>query len=516
MKKTSRTEHSVRNSSVALVTKIISLFFAYATRVVFTHTLNESYVGINGLFIDILNVLSLSELGVGTAITYALYKPIAQGQIEMQKTLMRFYRNFYRIISVVILCIGASLIPFMDYIIKDVHNVDNLILIYCLYLANTVLSYQVVYKKTLIDAHQLNYITTIYQLVFLMLQYTLQIILLLTTHNFILYLIVYIVCTFAGNICVQRRADKMYPFLKERQVQKLSEENRNEIFRNIRAMIMHKVGTVVVNNTDNLIISAYVGVVDVGRYSNYYLVIGSMQQLLNQAFLGIMASVGNLGVTENTDRIKKIFDSIFFINQWVYGVSSICLYEVLSKFIELSFGEQYVFAKTVVIILSVNFYITGMRQATLIFRDSLGIFWYDRYKSIAEAIINLVASIVLVQWFGIIGVFVGTFISTITTSFWIEPMVLYRHRLKRSPIPYFIRYILYTCITVVSAIITDYACRGITGGSWMVLVIRLAICLVIPDIIMLICYHRTKEFSFIMGKLRYIMTDIKNKLSKGN
>ena len=191
----SRTEYSAINTTVALISRIIAILMGFVTRVVFTHVLNENYVGINGLFTDILNVLSLTELGVGTAITYALYRPIAQKDIKQQQQLMRMYQNFYRATALCVTVVGLALIPFMDVLMKNRPDVDHLILIYLLYLANSVLSYLLVYKRTLIDAHQMNYIVLVYQTIFLLIQDVCQIIVLLVTRNFILFLSIYIICT---------------------------------------------------------------------------------------------------------------------------------------------------------------------------------------------------------------------------------------------------------------------------------------------------------------------------------
>ena len=302
MKQKSRTEYSVMNTTVAFIAQVTAILMGFFTRVVFTRTLSEGYVGINGLFTDILNILSLSELGVGTAITYALYGPIARNDIKKQQLLMRMFRTFYRMTAGFVLVAGLCLIPFLDILMKDRPDVDHLIVIYILYLTNSVVSYLLIYKKTLVDAHQMNYITVMYHNGFLVLQDICQIVVLLLTGNFILFLIVAVVCTISGNICMSRKADRLFPYLKEPCKDKLPQNERRDIFQNVKAMLMHKIGNVVVNNTDNLLISSFVGVVTAGIYSNYFLIIGSVRQVLDQAMLGVTASVGNLGVTEDKEK----------------------------------------------------------------------------------------------------------------------------------------------------------------------------------------------------------------------
>lgn len=502
MTEKSRTEYSARNTSVAVISRILAIVMGYAARVVFTHTLSESYVGINGLFTDILNVLALSELGMGTAITYALYKPIAEKDIERQKSLMRLFQWLYRAVAMIVAVAGLCVIPFMGYLVKDANDVQNLILIYLLYLLNSVVSYLVVYKKILMDAHQLSYIGVLYHVVSMLLQYGFQIVVLLTTHNFILFLLIHLFCTIGYNILVSRKANSLYPYLRDKDIKPIPKEEKKGIVNNIKAMLMHKVGNVVVNNTDNLLISVMVGIISVGKYSNYYLIIGSIRQVLDQAFQGLTASVGNLGVTENRERVKKIFESIFFIGQWVYGFAAICLFHLLNFVVTISFGEKYLFTSAIVFMLCMNFFVTGMRQATLVFRDSLGLFWYDRYKSLVEAVINLIASILLTLRFGIIGVFLGTFISTMATSFWIEPFVLYRKRLKASMLSYFVRYAIYSALVFVAGYITNTVCNLVQGGTVKVIFLNLLICVAIPNLLFLICYHRTREFRFLLQKLK--------------
>lgn len=497
----SRTEYSAKNTTVAMLARIIAILLGFVTRVVFTHTLSEDYVGVNGLFTDILNVLALSELGVGTAITYALYKPIAEKDIEKQKSLMHIYKQFYRIVAGIVLAVGLFIIPFMDILIKNQPKVDYLIVIYLMYLANSVVSYLLIYKRTLIDAHQLSYIGVLYQTVFLVIQNIIQIAVLLLTRNFILFLSILIGCTLLNNICISRKADKLYPFLKDKEVKSLDKREKQGIYKNIRAMLMHKIGNVIVNNTDNLLLSSLVGIVSAGMYSNYYLVIGSVRQVLNQAFQGITASVGNLGVEEGRDRIKRIFESVFFMGQWMFGLAAICLYELLTPFVGLSFGSQYVFDSEITLVLCLNFYFTGMRQATLVFRDSLGLFRYDRYKSLAEALINLVVSIVLGYYFGTIGIFIGTLISTITTSLWVEPYMLYKHRLKAPVYKYFVKYGIYFIVTCIVWRLTDYLCGLVTGSLIQQIVLRLLICAGVINVLFLIVYGQSKEFKFLLSKL---------------
>ncbi len=508
MNQKTRTEYSVVNTSVAFIAQAAAILMGFFTRVVFTRMLSEGYVGINGLFTDILNILSLSELGVGTAITYALYAPIANGDTKKQQVIMGMFRTFYRITALVVLTAGLILIPFLNVLMKNLPNVENIILIYLLYLTNSVVSYLLIYKKTLVEAHQLNYLTVLYHNGFLIIQDICQIIILLTTRNFILFLIIAVICTITGNICMSRKADRLFPYIKEHCKEKLPDSEKKDIFKNVKAMLMHKIGNVVVNNTDNLLISSFVGVITAGIYSNYFLIIGSIRQILEQAFQGVAASVGNLGATEDNEKIQHVFNVLFFIGQWMYGLAGICLFEMLNPFVEIAFGKKYLFSRNIVLILCINFFITGTRRAVLIFKESMGLFWYDRYKAIAEAIINLVVSIILVEKLGVAGVFLGTLCSTVLTSIWVEPYILYKYRFGKTPALFFLKYVLYIAIIFASWFITDYCCNLIHLTPFANLIIYLVICVFVFNILLFIIYQQTPEFRELLSLIKKIFNKI--------
>lgn len=497
------------NTSVALLAQVSAILMGFFTRVVFTRTLSEGYVGINGLFTDILNILSLSELGVGTAITYALYGPIARKDYEKQKILMRLFRLFYRVTAAIVLIAGLLLIPFLDVLMKDRPDVDHLVLIYLLYLLNSVISYLLIYKKTLVDAHQMSYITVMYHNGFLVLQDICQIVILLCTKNFILFLMIAVFCTFLGNVCMSRKADKMFPYLKEPCDGHLPKEEKQQIVRNVKAMMMHKIGTVVVSNTDNLLISSFVGVISAGIYSNYYLLIGSIRQILDQVLQGVAASVGNLGETEEKEKIHKIFQELFFLGHWLYGVAGICLLELLSPFVEIAFGRKYLFDFPVVLILCINFFLNGTRKPTLIFKESMGLFWYDRYKSIIEAILNLITSILFVFQFGVAGVFLGTITSTVLTSLWVEPYVLYKYRLQKPVFPFFLRYAFNLIVMGIVWGITDLCCSQIEGIVFFQFMIRLGICAVVPNFLLWIIYRKSLDYIELEKVLKVMLKKLK-------
>lgn len=506
-----RTENSARNIKYATIGRVIAILIGYVSRVVFTHTLSETYVGINGLFTDIVNVLSLTELGFGTAISYALYKPIAEGDIEKQKTLMQLFKKFYLAVAAAVTVLGLSVVPFLDYLIKGNTEVEHVRLIYLMYVMMTVFSYFCIYKRTLMDAYQMNHIGEIIFSSVVIGQTAIQICVLYFTHNFFLYISLMIIGNITNNLIVSKVADMKFPFLQDKDVVPIAKEEKEGIVKNVKAMLMHKLGDVVVNNTDNLLLSSVVGIVSAGLYSNYFLVIESVKGVLNQVFNSITGSIGNLGVTEKKERVKKIYDALFFIGNWIYGVCAVCLYEALDYFVGLSFGANYVFDRQITLMLCVNFYVTGMRMATLAFRNTLGLFYYDRYKSIFTAIINLFASIVLGYYFGAWGIFAGTFISTLLTSFWVEPYVLYKKYFKQSVWPYFAKYGLFAALTLALGYICELICANINFGAVPSMIIRAVVSFAIMNLGYLLVLFRSKEFILLCNKALFIINKRKEK-----
>lgn len=505
----SRTEYSVRNTSVAVVARVCAILAGFITRIVFTHTIRQEYVGISSLFSDILNALAFSESGIDTAVSFALYIPVAKGDKERQKSLMLMFRNFCRITALFLLLFGLSMIPFVNILVKDYSKNNDLIIIYLLYLMNCTVSYLIAYKRILIEAHQMGYINMMYQMGSLVLQNILQMIVLLFTGKIFLFVSMMSLCTVLNNIAISKKADRLYPYLKDKHVQEIPKKKKNKVYQNIYSMLLHKMGMVSINNTDNILLTIIVGVISNSIYSNYYLIIGSVRQILNQIFRGIIASVGNLGTQKNTEHIQKIYEASFFGGQWIFGVSAICIFEVIDIFIEICFGKNYVFSQNITLILCLNFYFTGMRQATLVFHESLGIFVYDKYKSVAEVLINLSASIVLGRYLGALGVFLGTLTSMITVSLWVEPYVLYKHYLETSYSTFFLRYGLYVLVTLLLWFGEELLCRHVSGCLGIICVKRMVICVVTTNLIYLLLYHRTKEFRLLLDKGRMLLEKYK-------
>lgn len=507
----SRTKNSVKNLLTAFAGQGIGFIISFFARIFFIRTLGREYLGLNGLFTNILTILSLAELGVGEAITFSLYKPLANNDTRKCTMLMQVYKKVYNVIGIAILVIGISLTPFLSLIIKDMPDIPYLNLIYVLFVVNTSVSYFFSYKRNLIIADQKRYIATFFRYLAHVVFTFLQIIYLLLFRNYIGYLVIMILATLADNIMVSRKADKMYPYLKSKEKITLDEDSKKGIIKNTKAMMMHKIGGVVVNSTDNILLSKFVSLDAVGLYSNYFFITNALNSVASHVFNSVTASVGNMIVLDDKKKQYSIFKDIFFLDFWMFCFISVSLLCLFNPFIELWIGKDYLFGFDVVCIIVINFYFLGMRKAVLTFREASGLFYKDRWKSIAEAVVNLVTSIVLAIHFGTFGVFLGTLISCVTTSLWIEPMVLYKYGFEVKLWEYFKLYIKYLIITTCCCSLTYYLCTFIKFGAIVSFVIKCILCLLIPNVVVLLLFRKTREFVYLKKVLKSFVTKFKVK-----
>lgn len=439
-----RTEKSIKNIFSSMIGQFFGILINLLTRAVFVKTLASDYLGLDGLLSNILMILSLVELGVGPAMTYTLYKPLAKKDKEKIKTLINVYKKLYTSIGIIILVIGLVFMPFLSFFINDAGNIDNLYIIYILYLVNSCISYFYSYKSSILTTDQKKYIYNMYHYSIMILYNLFQIFVLLLYKNYIFYLVVQIIFVLLENILLVKKTDKLYPYLKEKNVDKLPESEQKSLNKNIKAMVFHKFGSVVINATDNIILSKVVGLTAVALYSNYCLITNNLKKIITQIFDSVIASIGNLVAEGNSKKTIEVFYKMFFFNFWIYTLVCVILFSVFNDFITIWVGKKYLFSNALVFVVTLNFFLSGMRKTVLAFRDAMGLYWHDRYKPLFESSINIVTSIVLGLKFGVIGVFLGTLISNVLTNLWVEPFVLFKHGFHQNVMQYYKKFVLYT------------------------------------------------------------------------
>ena len=496
-----RSKNSIRNIIFGMGGQFLNILMSFACRTVFIHALDEVYLGVNGVFTNILMVFSLADLGVGTAIIYALYKPIAENDIPKIKALMKMYAKAYTLIGCIIIGMGLLCLPVLEHLITTEAAIPNLKLIFMIFVVNTASTYFFSYKGTLITANQKHYIVSSVVYGTSILCYAVQMVVMVLTHNYILTLCIQVGTNMLQSIITMLIANKMYPFLKEKTDDKLSVRERKGIFRNMGSLMFYRTGQVIINGTDSIIISKFQGIVEAGIYSNYSLVTTTIKNLVQQVFHAITGSIGNLNAVESEDRKYEVYNLIYFGNFWMFGFCAVCLFVLFNPFVTIWAGEKNLLTMTQVFFIVLNFYLVGMRNVNLTFRDTMGIFEQGKFIPIASAIVNIGVSILTASQWGLIGAFIGTTVSMLTTLVWMEPVILFRHGFKRNVWPYFAKYLLYFASTVLATAITWLIASLLPDGSILYFAGKLFICMIVPNAVFLLLYGRTKEFKALYSKV---------------
>lgn len=496
MGKKSRTEYSVLNIITGLGGYALNTVLGLVCRMVFTRTLSAEYLGVSGLFTNILSMLSLAELGIGSAIIYALYKPLAVDDKEKVASLVKFYGQCYRVIGVVVAVIGIALMPFLHLLIDEPNIQENIYLLYSLYLFNAASTYFFSYCASLLMAAQQNYIVTGTNYIVTVIQSVLQIIWLFATHHYIGYLIIQCIGVFVYNIVVSFIARKEYPYIAEKNIKPLDSEEKEALVRNIRALVIWRLCALLVNSTDNIIITFFNGLAAVGLASNYTLLSGTLNSLLNQLFTGITASVGNLNAVESKEKKLAMFNIINLANFWLFGWAAIGIFVVSTDIVRLLFGSSYVLPISIPFVLALNFYMVGMQNAVWTYKNTMGLFRQGRYLLIVTAAINLVCSIWLGKMWGLFGILFATAISRALTNTWYDPYAVFKYGLGEKASIYFKKYVQYALILLLTGTICYGVCSLIHISALTGVMLKFVICCVIPNLIFFLCFHKKEEFQY--------------------
>ena len=491
-----RLKKSLQNVSAGIFRQMLGICLNFVNRTIFIYTLGYEYLGVNGLFGDILSMLSVAELGIGTAIAYSMYKPMAEGDETKLYALAQIYKKTYILIGSIVAMVGVGLTPVLEFFIKDASGVRQLEAIYLLVLANSVVSYFYSYKITLLTVAQKAYKESLVRSFVNVIQVVGQIVYLLLTKDYIGYLVLQLLGTLTVNVIVSRMAEREFPFIRENRSASLEQEEKGTLIKNVRALVLHKMGNFFVNGTDNILISKLVGLVINGIYANYLLIIRSIRGVTYLIFSALTSSVGNLNALEEKDVVLDRFYKVYFMGYWLTTFCAASLLCLLNPFIHTMWGETL--DMIVVVIIVLNFYLSEMRNPVMIFKDAMGLYWQDRYKPLFESLVNIVASIILGKYLGILGVLIGTAISAAGVVCWLEPLVLYRHGFLRSSREYFLRYLRDGAVAIGIILLTWGISNAMSVEGWVGIVCTAVICLIVPNTALVLIYHRTKEYRYFV------------------
>lgn len=490
-----RTKNSARNAGIAVISKILTIIITFISRTIFIKYLGEEYLGVNGLFTNILMILSFAELGIGNAIIFKLYKPIADNDKEKIKTLVYFYKKAYFLIGLIIFFLGLLIIPFLGVMINNAPDIkESITFIYILFLINTTISYFFTYKKSVISGFQKEYIINIVTLITTFIQNIIQIIILVVSQNYILYLITLIASTIMNNVINSYIADKLYPYINEKEYSKLDKKEQKNIFNDVKSLIIYKLGYVLSNGTDNIIISSFLGVGQVGLLSNYTTITSAITSLLSTPFNSLTASIGNLNTIKDNDRKESVFYQILFISFIIYGYVSIATGILLNRFITIWLGIDYALAFSISIAIAFNLYIDGMRFVNYTFRNTLGLFKKGRFLPLLSSISNVILSIILVKYAGMFGVLIATGVTRLLIMTWYDPYLIHKNAFKTSSTRYYKTYIYYLVVSIITFILCTKIDRTISITGILGFIISGMVVSVIIFILFLLCTFKLKEF----------------------
>lgn len=513
-----RTEYSYLNIAAGLGGYSVNIILSMINRMVFTRTLPPEYLGINGLFTNILSMLSLAELGVGGAIVYALYKPIAENDEEKIASIVKVFGLAYRIIGSVIGVVGLCIMPFLSLLLEDQPAIhESLHLIYCVYLFNTASSYFFTYRSTLITAAQMNYLNTGINYAVISIQTIIQMLYLIITKEYIGYLFIQSLGTLTYNVIISRVAVRKFPYIKEKNIAPLTKEETFSILKNMRDLMVYKVSGILVNSVDSIIITAFQGLSITGITSNYQLLTRTLNTLLNQIFNGLGASVGNLNASETKEKRVSVLNMLNLLNFWMFGWGAIGIIFVSSDLVELMFGDKYILRPIIPCILAINFFTVGMMNAIWTFKHTMGLFKYGRFMQLFTAGFNLLFSLVLGRKFGLSGILFATILARLLTNLWYDPYVVYKIGLGDSPLKYLAKYIKYIITMIISCVVCAGLCKLImifATDVWLRVILKGLLCSLVANAVFFLMFYGTPEINDAKLIVRKGMELIKRKTGK--
>ena len=498
-KRGSRFQNTWKNFRFGVAAQIVITLLGFVSRTIFIHVLSEDYLGVNGLYASILNVLSLTELGLSDIVVYSLYKPLAEGDEKQLTALMGYYKTIYRVIALAVAVIGLALVPVLRLLVKSEIDQYHLVLYYLMFLTNSVCSYLLVYKSSIIHADQKRYLISGYEMLFKFLTVALQVVCLLAFRNFTVYLFIQIAMTVTNNLFISRKADQLYPFLKKKEP--LDQEKKKSIFRDVRYMFSYKAGGQLLNSTDNLYISSLISTATCGLYDNYLMIQGMVSAYTTIISQSVLGSLGNLNATAEPRQKQQVFDAYSMAFTWIATFCSAALLVMYNPFILLWAGEKWLLPMQTVAVICLNFFLPNVLVPVWNFRNTTGLFRETKNILLYAAAINLVLSYLLgVRW-GLTGILAATSVSRLLTSFWFEPYILHKKVFGTSSMPFFLRQAVHLAIVAVSFLLISWVSRLASPGPWGDFFLKGILCVIIPNVLVLAVNGKTESFRYLKNKL---------------
>ena len=509
-----RKDNVFKNFVAGISGKLLAPLLSFIERTVFISVLSQEYLGINGLFGSVLTVLSLTELGFDAAIAFAMFKPAAENDVEKLKSLMQFYRRVFRIIGAVFLGLGTLLVPVIPSLAKGSTDLVNLRLIFFLNILSTTATYWFfAYKGQILAAYQKGYKVTAISLTFSAATTAVRIVTLLIFRNtptldFYIYTILGIVMTIAKNLAVSRKVDKLYPYMKDKNVVPLTKEEKRPIYRNVLGTATNKICWKLNDGIDNTVISALVGITNSAVYSNYLVIKNIVTTIANTVFSALHTSLGNFCATESKERKEDFFHTLQFMYFWVFGWFSICLWMLFDPFISDVWlhDTKWLLSPLDRTLLCFNFLIEGLAGAIVKYRDVHGMYYETRYRYILSTLLNVSLSIILTGpvGMGITGALIGTTASLFAVILF-DPAMVYKKVFQKSAAEYYRMYFEELGLVLATAALVGILCRTIPGHSFGSFMLKCAVCTLVPNGLWYALFRKRPEMQYLWKSARYVL-----------
>ncbi len=509
--KYNKTKNSLRNSIFGIGFRLINLLGAFAVRTLMIHIMGMEFVGLDGLFSSILQFLSLAELGFSSAIVFKLYKPMAEGDDEKVCALLRYYRSIYRMIGAVILAVGILILPVLPNLINgDVPFKVNIYVLYLVYLLNTCLSYWLfAYRTAILSAAQRNDLQSKVSSLVLLLKYAAQIVLLLLFKNYYIYVLIIPLTTLLTNVGNMLITNKFFPqYVCKGQ---LSPPDKKEINQKVTALMYNKLGVAMINGSQNIIISSFMGLATLGIYNSYYYIFSMLYSFFDVFHTAITGGIGNSIVTETKEKNYQLFRRIGFVNNWVVAWCSICLLCLYRPFMLIWVGEENTLPHVFSLMMSLYFYLWMVRFITSIFKSAQGLWVEDRFRALIEGVVTIALGILLVNFIGIYGVVVATIVAQLIVSLPWETHVLYKKYFELSVKHFYRDLLLRFAVSILAGGATFALCSLIDISPVLNLIVSAVICVIVPNIIFYVFYRKTDGFAFTVRLAKRLLSGLRRK-----
>ena len=493
--KIERTKNATRGIFWGGIMKVYQMVIPFLMRTAMIYFMGVQYLGLNSLFTSILQVLNLAELGIGSAMVFSMYKPIAEDNREQINALLKLYRTYYRIVGLIIGVVGIILTPFIPRLISgDIPVGINIYILYLLNLGATVLTYWLfAYKNSLLQAHQRVDVTSIITIITNTIQYTIQLLILIFLKNYYLYVITILITQVLNNILTAIITKNMYPDYKPNG--KMDKQVVRVINNRIKDLFTGKIGAVIINSADTIVISAFLGLTVLAIYQNYFYMITAVTGFMEIILSSMLAGLGNSYIIETKEKNYADLEKFTFIFCWLSGVCFCCFLCLYQPFMEIWVGKENMLNFSAVICFSIYFYIYEINRLLNTFKDAAGLWHEDRFRPLITALTNLTLNLITVQFWGIYGVLLSTVISVVVVGM---PWILYNmftvyfdRSLARK---YIVQLLKNTGTVVVVGCVTYCICMLVHVGQWGTFFLRLLICFVLPNVLFLLVFYKNPHF----------------------